>query len=204
MDDDWFLREMESKLFPDLEWYTTKSISVGKSPRCPFASIKRCPRFYQSVALMGESGSTNIPEKANKKLLKAWKKSQLWPITNEQATSISGPAERIKHYWNFCPEVTFERFGIFTTDIDEYADEVDMDFAHSKLAALGISTDDWRWRWLNVRPQHYFDCPLFSVLQELTSAHRGEDIIDIKPNFYGIGINVNALLRKIQSYLRMK
>lgn len=191
-------------IFPDLEWYTTIGISSGKSPRCPFASPAGCPRYYQSLALMGVSGSTNISEKANKKLLKAWKKSRLWPNTDEQATSISGPEGHIKHYWNFCPEITFERFGLFATDLDKYADQVDMDSARSKLAVMGISTNDWRWSWSNVRPQHYFDCPLFSLLQEPTSSHKVEDIFEVKPNFHGIGININALLRKIRSCFRTK
>ncbi len=195
---------MEDLIYTDLKWYTSKGISIGKSPRCPFALPERCPRFYQSLNLMSEAGSTIIPEKANKKLLRVWKKSGVWPVIAEQSISISGPVGRVNHYWSFCPEVTFDQFGIFATDLDTYADEIDMYSAHSRLASRGISSDDWRWRWQNVKLQHYLDCPLFSILQEPTTSYHGEDIIDIKPNFHGIGINVKALLRKIRSRLEMK
>src|SRR6266478_1120232 len=41
---------------PTLKWYTDISASKSLSPRCPFASVHRCPRYYQSVSLLGEAG----------------------------------------------------------------------------------------------------------------------------------------------------
>ena len=87
---------------PDLQWYT--GISKGKklAPRCPFASVHRCPRYYQSVALLGETGcATKIDPEEDKRLLERWKRSDLWPVVDEQATSVMGPSDEPKHFMNF-------------------------------------------------------------------------------------------------------
>ena len=122
----------------------------------------------------------------------------MWPTTKEQATSISGYEDN--HFWNFCPEVSFERFGLFATDLDRYADEIDKYVAHSNLSKIEATPDDWRWSWANIKPQHYSECPLYSVLlsQKSDIHNKHEDTIDLKPNIHGIGLNINALIRKIK------
>ena len=193
-----------SIIIPNLQWYLGQSAFKNISPRCPFATVQSCPRFYQSLSLLGDAGSTKIPEKEDKKLLKKWKKSRLWPATKEQATSIAGYDD--KHFWNFCPEVSFETFGLFATDLDRYADEIDKDLAHSNLSKIKATTDDWRWSWGNINPQHYSECPLYSVLLRLKTDkyNKHEDIIDLKPNFHGIGLNINALIRKLKRCIKGK
>ena len=191
-----------SVIIPDLQWYLEQSALNNISPRCPFATVQSCPRFYQTLSLLGDAGSTKIPEKEDKKLLNKWKNSPLWPVTKEQATSISGYEE--KHFCNFCPEVSFEKFGLFATDMDRYADEIDKDLALSNLSKINAASNDWRWSWLNIKPQHYFECPLYSVLlnQKSDIHNKHEDIIDLKPNFHGIGLNINALIRKIKKLIK--
>lgn len=193
-----------SVIIPDLQWYLEQSACKNISPRCPFTTVQSCPRFYQSLSLLGDAGSTKIPEKEDKKLLKKWKGSPLWQVTKEQATSISGYED--KHFWNFCPEVSFERFGLFATDLDRYADEIDKDLTDSNLSKIIAAPDDWRWSWANIKPQHYSECPLYSVLlsQKSDIHNKHEDIIDLKPNFHGIGLNINALIRKIISCIKGK
>lgn len=156
-------------IIPGLQWYLEQSAFKNIYPRCPFAMVQSCPRFYQSLSLLGDACSTKIPQKEDKKLLKKWKKSPLWPTTKEQATSISGYEDN--HFGNFCPEVSFERFGLFATDLDRYADEIDKDLAHSNLSKIKATLDDWRWSWANIKPQHYSECPLYSVL-----VHRNKNI----------------------------
>lgn len=168
----------------------------------PAGYLNRCPRFYQSLSLLGKAGSTEIPEKEDKKLQKKWEKSPLWPLTDEQATSVSGPEGNYKHFWNFCPEVSYGRFGLFASHLDEYSDETDIGLAHSHLSKIKAASDDWRWRWSSINHQHYSECPLYSVLFYIkqNTQDKSEDIVTLKPNFHGISIDINALWRKIKGW----
>ena len=152
---------------PDLKWYTSVGAEMGTNPRCPFATADACPRFYQSLSLLGQAGSTAIEENEDQRLLEKWRASDLWPRTGEQETSIGGPNGRHTHFWNFCPEVAFERFGYFASDLNRHADEIDTEQAHCRLAEQSAPSDHWGWAWSSVSPIHFTACPLYSVL-----AHR--------------------------------
>ena len=154
---------------PSLEWYTKISSDKGLSPRCPFSSVHLCPRFYQSISLLGHAGSTKIDPIEDEILLAKWRGSDLWPTTDEQATSTVGTNNDTKHFWNFCPEVSYGRFGLFAMSLDRYADDIDIELAHSKLSKDRASRGDWRWMWASVQPLHYSDCPLYSPLLFKTS-----------------------------------
>ena len=149
---------------PDLDWYTRMSHEKHARPRCPFASAHRCPRFYQSLSLLGGAGSTKIEPKDDQRLLKRWKKTDLWPTTREQATSIDGTPGKPFLYSNFCPEVSFERFGFFAVSLARYADEIDVEVAHAYLAKRSVLGTDWRWAWSHIASMHYTECPLYSPL----------------------------------------
>jgi len=43
---------------PDLEWSSKQSAEKGIPARYPFAPVELCPRYYLSLALLGESGVT--------------------------------------------------------------------------------------------------------------------------------------------------
>ena len=90
---------------PDLKWYASVSEKRGVAVRCPFATVEACPRFYQSLSLLGNAGSTKIPQAEDERLLEKWKKSDLWPRTEELATSIAGADGKRSMFSNFCPEV---------------------------------------------------------------------------------------------------
>jgi hypothetical protein len=156
---------------PDFTWYQSVSKTNNLLPRCPFASVHRCPRFYQSLSLLGHAGSTEIDPGADSKLKKYWESTDLWPVTLEQATAISGPKDSHGHFMNFCPEVAFERFGLFASDLHEYADETDHDLAHARLARDMTPSADWRWYWATVNPMHYSQCPLYSLLERDKGNH---------------------------------
>jgi len=153
-----------SFIVPDLEWYTGRSRELHLGHRCPFATVEVCPRYYQSLSLLGEAGSTPIEKQEDDRLLDKWKQSDLWPKTQEQETSISGPEGEARYFSNFCPEVTFDRYGYFARYLGRYADEIDQGLAHESLGKHLAPKNDWRWAWASVEPQHYGDCPLFSVL----------------------------------------
>jgi hypothetical protein len=154
-----------NRIQPDLKWYTGISATKGLPPRCPFASVHRCPRYYQSLSLLGEAGiTTRIEPEEDKRLLDQWKRSDLWPVVNEQATSVMGAPEEPHHFSKFCPEVSFERFGWFASHLSYHADEIDQDAAQSRLADEGAPGTDWQWIWALVTPMHYANCPLYSPL----------------------------------------
>src|SRR5215831_16819014 len=96
---------------PDIDWYLRISAARHVTPRCPFASVERCPRYYQSLSLLGEAGSTKIPKDEDVRLNALWAQSDLWPSTDEGGTSVSG-SERITSFHNFCPEVNYDRFHL--------------------------------------------------------------------------------------------
>lgn len=190
---------------PSLEWYTSFSKRKGGSPRCPFASVDRCPRFYQSLSLLGSVGCTTpIEPDEDQRLLESWKKTELWPVTDEQATSTFGPNDEPKHFSNFCPEVSFDRFGLFASQLHRYADEIDVDVAHATLGKMGAGSQDWRWHWMDVSPLHYSECPLYSCLMHDTSKlsdvspdanNSKEKILDLRPSYHGITLNIGALMK---------
>ena len=158
---------------PNLNWYLSISKKIGVPPRCSFATVESCPRFYQSLSLLGSAGSTAIESSEDKRLLKKWKKSDLWPKTMEQETIIYG---NNKFFDRFCPEVAFERFGYFALYLGRYSDEIDHDLAHENLGKIGASSKDYRWAWSSVTSMHYTECPLYSVLLHLRNDKDGNDI----------------------------
>lgn len=155
---------------PDRQWYTKLSLDRGVAFRCPFATVESCPRYYQSLSLLGEAGSTKIPESEDQRLLTHWKSSDLWPRTEELATSLAGPPGNPSIYSNFCPEVTFERFRYFATSLTKYGDEIDSGFAHKRLARDGASHGDPRWSWESCTGQHFTECPIYAVLSHRSKA----------------------------------
>ena len=152
-------------IIPDLKWYIAISDQRGVQPRCPFATVRACPRFYQSLSLLGEAGSTKIEPEEDKKLLKYWEDSDLWPTTMEYATSIGGSPGEPHIFSNFCPEVSFDRFGYFASFLARYADQLDIGIWHKKLGREKASANDWRWAWSAVSEMHYSECPLYSILK---------------------------------------
>ena len=160
-----------SIVIPDLGWYLEKSKTQGSPPRCPYATVDSCPRYYQSLSLLARAGRTQIDREEDERLQEKHKKSDLWPKTMEQATSISGSENNYRNFSNYCPEVAFENFGYFATSLARYADEIDLEHAHEGLTKGGSAENDWRWNWASIQPQHFTECPLYSVL-----LHRKADV----------------------------
>lgn len=125
-------------IYPDMDWCIARSHDKALAPRCPHANVHRCPRHYQSYALLGESGiTTALAAETDAALLAKWKKSDLWPALAEHATSISGSDGKKDHFSNFCPEVAFDTFGLFASSLHRYADEIDREAAENWLYGNG-------------------------------------------------------------------
>lgn len=188
-------------VYPDLKWYTKISSEIHLTPRCPYATANRCPRYYQSTSLLGESGvATKIDTDEDRSLFDHWSKTDVWPITKEEATSLSGPNNEAKNFSNFCPEVCFEVFGLFASSLSKYADESDRDAAHQTLIRAGLSNrNNWRWGWAYVSECHYSECSLYSLLcLKQTQTEKKSEILKLHPGIYGINVDLKAMFRKIK------
>jgi hypothetical protein len=163
---------MVENIIPNLKWYTGLSEIRKVQPRCPFASVETCPRYFQSLSLLGCAGSTSIDDAEEERLIDYWKSSDLWPKTREYETSIMGPEGNPRIFTNFCPEITFDRFGYFATFFAGYSDEIDSDSARARLTKQGAATDDWRWRWSSLTELHYSDCHYYSLLDHRSKNNR--------------------------------
>ena len=190
-----------SVIIPDFNWYSNISQEKGVPPRCLFATAYKCPRYYQSLSLLKYTGATSIELSVDDSLFKRWKRSPLWPLIGEQETSVMGSGDRSASILsNFCPEVSYERFGLFASHLAEYPDTLDLELAHESLGRRGASSSDWRWHWASVRPQHYSECPLYSVLLQKDNTNsileETEDLLEIKPGIFGVTLNVKVIITR--------
>lgn len=152
---------------PDLAWYTAQSKEKGLAARCPHASAQRCHRYFSSISLLSEEGMISRLEKSlHDTLLNKWRASDLWPVTDEGGTSISGCNNSPSCFTNFCPEVLYSFFKIFASTVIHFADDIDAENRRTALVAKGfLSTEfDWRWHFEHVDPMHYSQCPAYSQI----------------------------------------
>ncbi|CAG35901.1 hypothetical protein [Desulfotalea psychrophila] len=189
-------------IYPDLEWYTSLSASKNAAPRCPYANVHRCNRYYSSLYLLGER---NIASKMNEKKIieldNYWQETDLIPVVQEHDPAISSSNGKIFSVSNFCPEVSFNFFSLFTEYMSKYVDEIDRDYVHQRLSSEARSKD-WRWEWMSIKEMHYLDCPAYSQLMgSAYSANKKEnetqkdEILEIKPSFMGVSINLKSLYK---------
>jgi hypothetical protein len=193
---------------PDIDWYIGISKQNSVQPRCPYANIHRCYRYYTSLVLLGESGITTKmgSDKVNE-LESFWANSDLIPDLAEHHTGISISDGKKTGFSNFCPEVSYDFFGLFANSLHRYADEIDSDAAHRQLAKSAYP-NDWRWSWANVSPLHYSQCSYYSqILSSPISSPAAQlpvtpeqDIIEVKPGFMGISINLRALITRVAKW----
>lgn len=112
---------------------------------------------------------------------------------------------------NFCPEVTFLRFGYFTSFLSEFADEIDKDIRYTEIEKNSIDEDNWRRYFQDLNPQHYTDCPFYSILLKnhivqksdidkikLTDSQREDDKCYYRINIIGKDEN-----RKKENYIKI-
>lgn len=163
---------------------------------------------YASIYLLGKANiTTRMQDDIIKELKSYWSKSDLFPALAEHDTGIFGPDGRTTGFSNFCPEVSYDIFGLFAISLHEYADEIDREAAHRQLEKKSYQKD-WRWSWASVLPIHYLKCPAYSQLlsshavspiDSLEKKHE-QDVIEIKPGFMGISINIRSFITRIAKW----
>ncbi|MBK1715266.1 hypothetical protein [Rubrivivax gelatinosus] len=153
-------------VYPGLEWYAAISERKRLTGRCSFAALTRCPRYYESVALLSDAGiTTKLPPEREAALQAMWEEHDAWPIMAENSASTSGGKGQPNCFSNFCPEVSFDIFKLFATTLIRHHDEIDREAAERAIAADGPSNGkDWRWNWQHVEPMHYSECPVYAKL----------------------------------------
>lgn len=156
-----------SPIYPDIEWYEAISERKHITARCPNATIHRCPRYFESIALLADAGiTTKIPKATHDAVLAKWESHELWPVTGETATSITG-GEKLNCFSNFCPEVAFDTFKLFASTLIDFCDSLDRENRERQLEREGMPTGkDWRLRWEHIDPMHYSVCPVYSKLPQ--------------------------------------
>lgn len=196
-------------IYPNLEWYKNLSAKKSISPRCPYANVHRCNRYYSSLYLLGEINvTTKIDPKRILELDSYWEKSDLIPVISEHDPAVGSRDGKLSSISNFCPEISFDIFGLFAEYMSKYADEIDRDHVHKRLAAEQ-KTEDWHWDWSYVKPTHYTDCAVYSQVMSSSRA-RGEagskddEIITMKPGFMGFSVNIKTLYKWVSSKISNK
>lgn len=154
-----------NQIYPDLEWCSSISERKGMNTRCPHATVHHCHRYFESVSLLSDQGiTTKMPAVLHDQVLKKWENHELWPVTGEDATSISGGATP-NCFSNFCPEVAFNTFKLFASTVIRFYDNLDSEYRHEALVKEGAMVDkDWRWNYEKIVPMHYSDCPVYSKI----------------------------------------
>ena len=103
-------------------------------------------------------------------------------------------------------EVTFQKVTLLL-DSAERSDEIDKEIAHAQLAEKAYPKD-WRWQWVHVKPLHYLKCPVYSQLASKPAPVSGEssteratqEMIEVKPEFMGMSLNIKVLLTRLANW----
>jgi len=149
----------------DFAWYSAVSKGQRLPPRCPIACAELCPRYYRSLAVLGISrgghiGITQIPNERAAALDRKWKAFE--PVVAEEEPNTFWAGEERASVNHVCPEVSYDIFGYFASDLYHYADEIDHDSDWKGYKREGI-LDQFDSRWQSIRPRHYTECREFSI-----------------------------------------
>lgn len=190
---------------PNAEWYLRISRERGVTPRCPFATVERCPRYYQSLSALGRAKiSVELTSDEDKRLHLHWEKSELWPKSEEDSTYMFGNGEKFFSFSNFCPEVTYERFGYFAGQLVDCNDAEERYAAHQRLKGENCPSESWQWSWASLKPLHFTECPLYSPLIHAVGATKQQlrDVLTVKPGAWGINVDLIELVRWCGPWLK--
>jgi 5-methylcytosine-specific restriction endonuclease McrA len=145
---------------PNLEWYQSESRKQGVPPRCPIAKAELCPRYFETLWLLGEAKlTTQMPPEKKASFEQKWK--TLGSTIAEEGPSLLGDGERTHDLSRICPEVAYELYGYFACNLSEYADELDRELAYKYYKSGQYKHFDSRWQ--GITPHHYTECREYSI-----------------------------------------
>ncbi|MCZ6752172.1 MAG: hypothetical protein O7E51_10130, partial [Acidobacteria bacterium] len=141
----------------DFAWYSAESRKRDLPPLCPLAHAALCPRYFETLEALGrEGGFTKIPRDQAASLERKWKVF-MSVIAEEE------PWADEKSIHHFCPEVSYDIYGYFASDMFEYHDERDLEIAEKGFYEREGSTEQFEYRWASVTPRHYTKCREYSI-----------------------------------------
>jgi hypothetical protein len=143
-----------------------------------------------------------LESKTEKAVRSKWERSDLWPALGEEDTAIASINDKPSSFSNFCPEVTYQVFGLFASFLSEYADEIDRGVAEKWLVEKGRSpSKDWRWSWSSVNAMHYTECPTYSLLsvalKPVDIVPKRDEVLSVKPGYFGLSVDLRKLLTRL-------
>lgn len=158
---------------PDSAWYRAKSACANAPLKCPYANVKKCYRYYESIYMLGEAQLiTSISDDKKVELETFWSEKNLRPVIAEESTEISGSVGRWTSFSNFCPEVSFTYFGLYASFLAKYVDDIDKDIGQRAAERDGIN-NDWRYQWGFLSECHFLDCSAYNQVDIFNSQKTG-------------------------------
>lgn len=194
-----------------IDWYLSVSRDRGVAPRCPFATVHRCPRFYLSTWVLNAVNKQPQDEALHGR----WQRSKLYPSREDEFPRAAGNPNAL-HYGAFCPEIAYERFHRFASELTEYFDE---DERRSGQVAAESGGPEWKSEWLTLTARHFTECPLYSVLLELPEPLQAADlpsqnaltilqepapVFVMKPTLWGMSVDLQQIWRRGRKWLLEK
>ena len=191
-----------------MDWYLAISRERGVSPRCPFASSQRCPRFYLSTWVLNSVDRQPQDEGIHLR----WRDSEYYPTREDEFPGASGGSKAL-HYSRFCPEVMYERFRRFASELTEYFDEEERQIGRQSVENGG---PEWKNEWLQINPRHYTECPLYSRLThspvgiaesnvrepaQMTPKQEKAPLIVLRPTLWGMSIDLLEVWKRVIKWL---
>jgi len=171
------------RVIPDKKWWEIQSTTRSAQAQCPFANSYKCPRYYESLALLSKVNMiSGMPKNKDEELSHFWGGTIFSSLCDEEVPSL-----RRKDYGsvasisNFCPEVSFKYFSYYADSMHKYADEIDHDSGIRNAVRDGLP-NDWKYNWMAVHPVFYLDCEIFNNVKIFNEEQHGSYLNRLHPN----------------------
>ena len=149
----------------NFEWYASVSRRQGLPPRCPFASVRRCPKYFHSLTSLADASViSDLDPAVRSHLEEKWSEDRPAVAEDSPGWMKAGDDNVLRQVFGICPEVGFDVFGRFASYFHTYPDDIDRDLGYRQLNRSGADRDDPRWTWASVIAEHYTECRHYSVL----------------------------------------